>query len=573
MIVRLVIENLAVVGSAELAPGPGLTAVTGETGAGKTLLATAVTLLSGGDATAGQVGTLADHAWVEGEFDVDRSFWQEPSVAAITSLRPEPDAPLVLARRIDASGRSRALAWGRTVAKSDLAAAGALLVTSAGQHVQRRLLEPAAQRLLVDRAAGDDHASLLVAMRETWADLARCRDELRRVEADATRLAAQRERIADDLSHIEGVDPTPEEERELVAARDRARHHADLQQALATALGAIEGSVDAAGAVDAIGVAVASVGQAADLDPTLAVDATALESVQELLQDSVGGLRSRLDALADGPASLDDIEERLAAYDSLRRRFGGTIEAVMAMLLELRGQASLLDDVDGARTAAEAALASAQDAADEVAQRITRARAVAGAELARRVEGTLAELGMASSQLRVAVEPAPLAAHGADRVELQLAPAAGIEPRPIAQVASGGEVSRIALALLVESGAADAATLVFDEIDAGIGGRTAHAVASLLRRLADTRQVLVITHLPQVAARADAHVVIRRSGADTTARTLGDEAAVLDELCRMLGADDADEAAREHARVLRGGRFGITSGAGAPRQATLPLDA
>jgi DNA repair protein RecN (Recombination protein N) len=564
MIVRVEIENLVIVERASFEPGDGLTAITGETGAGKTLLATAVGLLFGGDADAGQVGPGGEQAWVEGEFEVDDAFWAHPDVVTLAELRPDGESSLVLARRVDANGRSRALAWGRTVTKGDLAAAGRLLVATAGQHVQVRLRSSEYQRGTLDGAGSDAHAALLREMAEAHGAWSAAKAELARVEALAADGDARAAQLRDDLERIDAVAPSVEEEAELVASRDRARHHAGIVEALAASTSILDGGgAGDGGAIDLAGRAYAELDRAASLDPSLAELAGALLAAQETLGDVASTLGSRLADLAEGPGSLDELEDRLAAYDELKRRFGGTVESVVAAWHATREQVELLDDVSGALQVARTVAERAEAAAVAVAERLTASRCALADQLAGDVRESLDELGMAGSVFRVAVEEAPLASHGADKVELLLAPADGIEPRPVAQVASGGELSRIALALLVATtGAADGAgvgTILFDEIDAGIGGHTAHAVATMLRRLADHRQVLCITHLPQVAARADSHVVIEKAetsaGARTTLHRLRGEEAVEAELVRMLGADADDTAAREHVRQLRGPRF------------------
>ncbi len=574
MIVRVAIENLVIVERAEFEPGPGLTAITGETGAGKTLLATAIALLFGGDANAGQVGPGASQAWVEGEFEPDEAFWTHPDVATLADLRPEVDAPLVLARRVDANGRSRAMAWGRTVAKGDLEAAGRLLVATAGQHVQVRLRSSEVQRATLDSAGGADHRELLASMAAAHETYCIARDAFDRVREQAEEVQRRGDQLRDDLARIDTVEPSEEDERELRAARDRARHHAAIVDALARTdaiLGGESGGDGVSGAIDLAGRAYAELQAAIELDPTLDELAGIVLGAQEALSDAAAQVASRLGDLADGPVAIDEIEDRLAAYDELKRYFGGTIQSVLAVWEQLREQVEVLDDSTGALQRAEQQRDAALAAATKIAERLTTSRRALSDRLAANVHELLAELGMAGSVFRVAVGEASLTATGADRVDLLLAPAEGIQPRPVAKVASGGELSRIALALLVATMSGDdefrVGTILFDEIDAGIGGHTAHAVASMLRRLADHRQVLCITHLPQVAARADAHVVIEKSdagvGVRTTLTALAGEREVEDEIVRMLGANENDDAAREHARQLRAG-----TGTGASASAT-----
>lgn len=577
MIVRVDIENLVIVERAEFVPGAGLTAITGETGAGKTLLATAIDLLFGGAADAGQVGPGGDQAWVEGEFEPDDAFWLHPDIEALAGLRPEPDATLVLARRVDANGRSRALAWGRTVTKGDLAAAGRLLLATAGQHVQVRLKSADVQRTTLDDSGDASHRDLLAAMRTAHVELVAAQRELTLVEQRAQEAAQRGDLLRDDLARLNEVAPSVEDETQLREQRDRARHHAGIVEALAASGAMLDGDESGGAAIDLVGRAYAELQRAAELDTTLGELAATLLAAQEALTDVASGIGSRLGDLADGPGSLDEIEDRLSAYDELKRRFGGTIESVLAAWEHTRAQVELLDDSSGALARAGAAHTAALATATAAAEQLTASRCALADELAANVAQLLDELGMKGSVFRVAVEEAPISSNGADRVTLLLAPAAGIEPRPVAQVASGGELSRIALALLVATLGGDSdnegrgvGTILFDEIDAGIGGHTAHAVASMLRRLADRRQVLCITHLPQVAARADASVVISKSAGDavrTTLTALHDEHEVQAELVRMLGADPDDAAANEHARQLRGPRFFEPAGGEHPSRA------
>ncbi|MCW2956507.1 MAG: recN, partial [Thermoleophilia bacterium] len=390
MIVRVDIENLVIVERAEFAPGSGLTAVTGETGAGKTLLATAIGLLFGGDADAGQVGPAGQQAWVEGEFEADERFWSHPDVATLAELRPEPDAPLVLARRVDANGRSRAMAWGRTVAKSDLAAAGSLLVATAGQHVQVRLRSADYQRETLDGGAGSDHQALRSDMAATWQAYAAARADLERVQQLVAESGNRADVVRDDLARIDAVAPSLEEEAELVTSRDRVRHHAGLVEALATAASLLDGS-DAGngGAIDIAGRAYAELDRAVALDPQLGELAGTLLAAQETLTDAASSIASRLGDLESGPGSIDEIEDRLAAYDELKRRFGGTTESVLATWEALREQVTAIDDSSGLLAQAQSALDATLAAATRAAELLTASRCALADTLSADIRGSL----------------------------------------------------------------------------------------------------------------------------------------------------------------------------------------
>jgi DNA repair protein RecN (Recombination protein N) len=326
MIVRVDIENLVIVERAEFAPGTGLTAITGETGAGKTLLAIAIDLLFGGAADAGQVGPSGEQAWVEGEFEPDAAFWAHPEIEALAQLRPEPDASLVLARR--------------------LAAAGKLLLATAGQHVQVRLKSADVQRTTLDESGTAAHRSELDRMRAAYATLTAARQQLEAVEQQAQEAARRGDQLRDDLARLDEVAPNVEEERELREQRDRARHHAGIVEALAATRAVLEG--DGSGAVDLVGRAYAELQRAAELDSSLGELVGTLLAAQESLTDVASGIGSRLGDLADGPGSLDEIEDRLGAYDELKRRFGGTLESVLVAWDDARAQVELLDDSTGA---------------------------------------------------------------------------------------------------------------------------------------------------------------------------------------------------------------------------------
>ena len=556
MIVRVVIDNLVIVDHAELEPVAGMTCITGETGAGKTLLIGAINLLFGVGGDAGQVGAGRDHAYVEGEFVVDEAFWSDPDLAALAELRPDGDDTVVLARRVGTDGRTRAMAWGRTISKGDLAAAGRRLVAVAGQHSHRRLLDPGYQREALDRSGNASHAKLLEAVGATWHELRDATAALESTTREAEQLEQRRADIVDALERIEAVDPSPDDERQLIVSRDRARHAADLQSAMARALAAVSGGDGSAvSAIDSTGSAYAALTAVDGLDEQLDGIAAQCLDLQQQLGDMAATLRSQLDEFDVGSLSIDDIEDRLSAYDELKRHYGGTVEAVCVHREELQRQSQLVADIDGALAAARARVQQAESGAAVAATALSASRTRLAAKLETSIVAQLSELGMKDSVLRVAVTDAALAAHGADRVEIRLAPSAALEPRPITDVASGGELSRIALALQVALGAAEAPTMVFDEIDAGIGGHTAHAIAAKLAELATHTQVLCITHLAQVAARADRLVQIHKQDGRTTLTPLTSDEAVVAELCRMMGADPDDAAARAYADQLRTPRF------------------
>ncbi len=567
MITRLTLRNVVLVDEAELEFDHGMTCITGETGAGKTVLAGAIGLVFGANADAALVGPEGDEAWIEAEFVVPTTFWDEAGVGTLAELRPAGEDRLVLARRIPRTGRSRSLAWGRTVSRSDLAAAGELLVVVASQHSQRRLVSPAWQRDALDRMGDAEHAELVTSMATAWRDVVTAELARDRVEQQAEGLAARELQVRDDLERIELVGPDPDDCERLEHVRTRARRSAELNDALSAAISSLS-SDGRDGAVDLLGAAAAACTTVADVDPDIAALADEIYVLQESATAVAGSLRQHLELVADGPSQMEQVEERLSAYDDLYRRFGGTIESVMSTWTSLRAEAELVDDLDGARAAAQADVVAARNAADHLAKQLSTARRALAADVCRRLRVELDALAMSHVRIDVAVDDVECSASGIDRVEIRIAPRADMELRPITEIASGGELSRLSLALQVVLGAADASTVILDEVDAGIGGTTAHAVAARCARLAQSCQVLCITHLAQVAAVADQHLVVERSGDQTTISPRRTDDEIISELCRMVGSDPADPDARKHVGGMRRNRI-----TGARRRATVdPTD-
>jgi DNA repair protein RecN (Recombination protein N) len=556
MLHELRVENLLLMERAELRLGPGLNVLTGETGAGKTLLAHALDLLLGGRARSGIVRAGASEAYVEGVFS------RPPALAPELAERlPEDADEVVLARRVWPDGRTRAYVCGRSATLADLRELGGVLLSFYGQHEHRKLTLGATQLEVLDAHCGPEQAVL----RERLAGLY---DRVRSLEAQAAELrevGGARERELDlvrfELNEIEAAAPSEAEEAELTRERDRLRHLETLRGAAGAGADAIAPSDGVGEGVSALlGRAVTALEQASGIDPEL----TALaDRVQALLYeaDDLGGElhRYQLGVEAGGAAGgLDEIEERLALFARLARKHGGTVAEVLAHGERCRARLEELENADSALEAAESELAAAAAQRDGVAAQLSERRRAAAPELAAAVRARLAELAMADASFAVDVAPREggCGPRGADTVELMIAPNAGMPAGPLREIASGGELSRVMLALLSAAHRGDAGAgslLVFDEIDAGIGGHTARAVGEHLRELAAGRQILCITHLPQVAALAGRHFTIVKDPSRVPARTTvtaidGDE--VVGELVRMLGAGEGDRAASQHARQL-----------------------
>jgi DNA repair protein RecN (Recombination protein N) len=369
-------------------------------------------------------------------------------------------------------------------------------------------------------------------------------------------LAARAAQITHDLELISSIDPSVEDEDELLRSRAIARNSAELHNHLSSALEVLDGQRSGSGAIDALGAAWSHVSTAANIDEGHQDAASTLLAAQDQVSELAAELRSSIESLADAPGRIEQVEERLGAYDDLHRRFGGTTVAVLAYWNQLIQDAELVSDIDGALAKAQAQVDEAERAYQVAALELTQARLALADKLESAVVAELADLGMSHSVFVVGLDPVAPGPRGVESVEFRIAPAAGIEPRPISAVASGGELSRIALALHVSLGAQDTPTIIFDEIDAGIGGITAHAVGSRLARIAKTgTQVICVTHLAQVAAQSSGFVLIERTEDGTTVRSLNTEDEFVAELCRMVGAPTTEPSAWSHAQNLRAGLY------------------
>ncbi|HET8954086.1 MAG TPA: DNA repair protein RecN [Solirubrobacterales bacterium] len=556
MLRELRIENLLLIERAELRLGEGLNAITGETGAGKTVLAHSLDLLTGGKAKAQIVRPGAAEAWVEGVFDLPGGLLEEPEFAELAERLPEGAEEVVLGRRVSAGGRTSAFVAGRAATAADLKLLGGRLIAFFGQHEHRRLTISSAQLEILDGFAGAEHLELRVAYREVHRECGGLAAEL----AELREREGSRERDLDlyryELSEIEEVAPVPEERAEIAAERERLRHAEGLREAASSAHSGLAGAdADGGGAAAALAQAEAALQGAAGLDPALDALAERLGALVVEAGDVASELRDYAEGIAADPASLQAIEERLEAIDRLERKHGGSVEAVLAHAERCRVEIAQLEGAEVRSAEAEVALVGAEARRADLGERLSAGREAAAGPLEKRVAEELANLAMAGASLEVVLEPHPdgYGASGRETVELRVAPNPGIEAAPLRDAASGGELSRVMLALSGLGQAASAGTMVFDEIDAGVGGKTARVVGERLQALGRDRQVLCITHLPQVASLADTHFrlekdVSGREASATVERLEGE--GVVAEIRRMLGGETSDEAATEHAREL-----------------------
>jgi len=531
MLRTLRIENLVLIRQAELSFGAGLNAVTGETGAGKTIFAQAIGLLLGARADATSVGSDGSEAYVEAELDVPDGFFDEEELAALAALRPEGEAGLVLARRVFGDGRTRAYAWGRAVAREDVAAAAERLIAMSGQFEQRRLARPSFQLDVLDAFCGPEQLERRHESRLAWRDLVaaqRGQEELsRNADAVAFRLAELEALV----EATEGMSPGAEDE--LLARRERLRHVEELAEAASSAASAVAPD-EGEGAASLAALAERSLAPLERLAPELAATAEELRDLAVRLREVGSDLHRFVATLDAEPGALESVEERLQEIADLKRRFSA---ASYDELLGLARDAEreLAESAGGDPTdAAARAVAEADARMSSLAQDLGAARRAAAAAFGSSVAEELSSLGMGEGDFVVELREREVLASGADEVTFLVRPNPGLPFAPVADTASGGELSRIALALAAVAGGE---TLVFDEIDAGIGGVTAHAVAATLQRLAERAQVLTITHLPQIASVADRHFRVEKLPGDPTHTRIEelDDLLRREELERMAG--------------------------------------
>ncbi len=556
MLRELRIENLLLIERAELRFGPGLNAITGETGAGKTILAHSLDLLMGGKARPQIVRPGAEEAYVEGVFALPAGLFDDPELVEVRERLPEEADEIVLGRRIAAGGRTSAFVQGRSASAGDLRALGSRLLGFYGQHEHRRLVLASAQLEILDGFAGADQLERRARYRKVHAEVGALAREL----AELRDREGARERDLDllryELAEIEAAAPDPAEERELEREGERLQHAEALRSAASGALAAVAGSDEGLGGARALlGEAEAALSAARGVDPSLDELQQRIGAVGLELDEAGSSLRGYLEQIEAEPGRAEEVGERLHALDRLKRKHGGSVEAVLEHAERCRVEIERIESAGERTGELELRLTDAEELRAGLAAELSRNRASAAGKLANRARSELGQLAMDGASLEVSLEPHPegFGPNGSEAVELRVATNPGIPPSPLRDAASGGELSRIMLALIGLAPGLGERTLAFDEIDAGIGGNTARAVGERLRRLGAERQVICITHLPQVASLAEAHFRIakrsdRGRARATVARVDGDE--LVAEIARMLGASGDDEVASRHAREL-----------------------
>jgi DNA repair protein RecN (Recombination protein N) len=555
---ELRVENLLLIERAELRLGSGLNVLTGETGAGKTVLAHALDLLLGGRPRGGIVRPGAAEAWVEGTFALSEELRE-----LVGDRLPADAEELVLARRVSAEGRTRAYVGGRSATAGDLQEIGAAVLSFYGQHEHRRLTLASSQLDILDGFCGAEQAE----RRRVFASAHAAERRLQRRLEELRERAGARERELDllvwELEEIEQAGPSEAEEERLTAERERLRHLEGLRTAAVAGLEALSPESEGEDAAIALAAAANTLESVRGVDAPLDALGGRLRALAVEADDLAAELRHYAASLGEGAdeawaggvaAQLDAIEERLSALERLKRKHGGTISAVLAHAQDCRRRRAELEGAEEALADVERDIAAARAELTERAQALHEARVAAAEKLEAAVCERLIALAMPGASFHAALSPRDgFGPTGADEVEFLIAPNPGVPAGPLRDTASGGELSRIMLALMSVAAEAGPATLVFDEIDAGVGGKTARAVGEELKTLAAGRQVICITHLPQIASLADRHFTIVKDPTGETARTTvtplerGD---VVGEIVRMLGADAGDRTARRHAQEL-----------------------
>lgn len=571
MIEHVTIGGLGVIDRAELNLHPGFTVVTGETGAGKTMVVTALGLLLGARAESSAVRAGAAKAAVDAEIQIPAEHPALGIAAEAVAIEEDEEAePLLIGRSISAKGRSRATISGRPVPVSVLGAVGAELVTVHGQSDQLRLKSPAAQRRVLDTYAGPDLLQLLNAYQEAYDTYQRAKAELEEITAHEVERRREAEQLQQALEAIDAVDPQPGEDQALKAESMKLENIEGLRESARTAQAALSGA-DAAEAVDPdanaaqlIEAALTGLSAVSDQDAELAEISRQIGEVSTLLSDAAAQLGVYAAGLDEsGPERLAQVHQRRADIDRLQRLYGPGVEEVLQWAEESRRRLDTLTSDADRIEELTATVGQLQDRLRELAADLTRRRTEAGHVLAEAVGEELSELSMPHARLQVDVAATEeFTRYGADAVQILLSPHAGAQPLPLAKGASGGELSRVMLALeVVLAEQATAGTFIFDEVDAGVGGKAAVQIGRRLAKLARHSQVIVVTHLPQVAAYADQHIRVFKtsdSSAGVTASDVGPLAPEqrIEELARMLAGQEDSESARAHAAELlqRAGR-------------------
>lgn len=550
MIVEIAVENLAIIESTQLALGPGFTVLTGETGAGKSLLVDAIELALGERADADLVRSGAPRALVSVVIDLSdrpelRAKCQELGIPLEENL-------LYIQREVFAEGRSQCRVSGKLMPVSGLKQLGQVLVDLHGQHDHQSLLHPEKHLGFFDDWIGEPALSLLSEVAKGYSRTEALRRKLAAIRSGMREREQRLDLLTYQTNEIESVDPQPGEFAHLETQLSRLKNAARLSEAAAGSLASLSGEENCA--EDRLGQVVRTLEESAKLDRSLEPVLDPLRSALFSLQDGVRELRRYADEIEADPAALEETAARMDSLKRLFRKYGDDEEAVRQFAERAREELAILSDVEQSEADAVAQLEQSEHELMALAAKLSELRRERSGDFAALVEAQLRELAMEKAAFEVSMRDKEIDSTGADQIEFFFSANAGEPPRPLAKIASGGEISRLMLAIKTAmAGRGQVPTLIFDEVDAGLGGRAAAVVASKLEQLAEHYQVLVISHLPQIASRASSHYRIEKVEERGRVRTQvvplsGDER--VEEIGRMLSGHQVSEVTKEAAREM-----------------------
>lgn len=552
MIVELSVSNFAIIESAQIQLGPGFTALTGETGAGKSLLIDAIELALGGRADTDQVRTGATRAVVALTVGLSNNKFLLGRCAELGITLD--DGLLFIQREVFAEGRSQARIGGRMAPIGALRQLGELLVDLHGQHDHQSLLLPERHGAYLDAWIGSEASDLLTAVRLAFEEVDGARRKLAQLRAGIREREQRLDMLRFQIDEIEAVCPVVGELEELEGKLSRLRNVERLSNGMQSALDEL--SEKEGCAIDALGNSVRSMEDLLRFDPSLATTLAELKNALYSAEEGVRSLRANFESLESNPEALEEAASRMDALRRLRKKYGEDEAAVLGFLDRARLELDLLESAEENKDELERRLESLEETLRQRSQALTAVRKKHAERFAEGVVEQLRELAMEKARFLVAVEPRPIDAEGGDAVEFFFSANTGETPRPLARIASGGEISRVMLGLkTVLAGRAGVPTLIFDEVDAGLGGRAAAVVAKKLEELSNSYQVIVISHLPQIASKAAAHYHISKAEGDGRVKTTIDRLdgdARVEEIARMLAGEHVSATALANARELLG---------------------
>lgn len=549
MLVELHIQNFALVEDLRLEIGAGFGVLTGETGAGKSIIVDALSTALGERTGPEVIRTGAEKCLVEAVFDV--SGCPDAAQAAEAYGFDVEDGALIVSREVARSGRSQARINGRAATASVLKELTSLLVDVHGQHEHQSLLIVPLHLEILDSWIGDKASTLRARAASVFEELCAVRNERDRLRTDERERARLLDLYKFQLEEIESAALSEDEEESLATEKNRLANAERLAMGASEIYEALAGSE--AAVVDGLGHAASAAERLQRLDPSASSLVELLNAAFVSAQEASTFARGYLDEIEANPARLEQVDERLELIRTLKRKYGDSIAEVLGYGAELAGKIDGLANADERSAVLAGRILDLETKLTAVCSQLTKVRKQASGEFGRRVESELADLAMEKTRFEVAIEPCEPGSKGADAVEFLISPNPGEPVKPLVRIASGGEMSRIMLALKTVMARSEVPTLVFDEIDTGIGGRTALVLGDKLASLAKKCQVVCVTHLPQIASKADTHYSVAKAveGGRTCVRLNKIEGdARVAELARMLGADETSDAATQHAREM-----------------------